>query len=137
MTPLQAREALHRAAAASEKVASSSRWTSTYLAVFALAFAAATMIIGLVQPPSLGMLIFGALWVMITLVMVRWANQQRVTRQGSCRRLPPYWLISGGVFAVVLFTGLAYWPGQVLYWIPAAVLVGVPMAIGAVRERQV
>lgn len=73
VSPLQAREASDRATAASAKVAISSRWTGTYLAVFALAFAAATMIIGLVQPPSLGMIIFGALWVTVTFVMVRWA----------------------------------------------------------------
>jgi hypothetical protein len=55
---------------------------------------------------------------------------------GSAWRTAPYWFGTTLLYTAALLVGLPDRGGQVSYWVPAAIVVAIPMAIGALLERR-
>lgn len=132
----QARAHLTRAAALDRDARRNSRWYGRYLATFAVAFAGLTLLLGLVPSLAVRVTLFATLWPVFVLGMVLWALRQRTASRNVGRRTVPYWVGSGGSYGIALIVGTPSRIGDVAYWVPAALLVAAPLAVGAWRESQ-
>jgi len=132
----EAGAALARADESARRVRSQARWMSTYLGVFSAGFGGLTLLLGLVEPLALRMTVVSVAWGLLVSGMVVWALRRPAGLRGTARRVTPYWLGTCGLYAVALFLGTPGRIGEPLYWIPAALIVAAPLAIGALRERR-
>ena len=108
---------------------------STYFTVFGLAFGAVTLILGLVQPFALRMTIFATCWPVLMIGMVLRARGQRAAPRGRFRGVWA-WITTGILYGVALVVGLSAFEGRVGYWMPAAVIVALPLCVAGWRERR-
>jgi hypothetical protein len=136
MTNEQAAADLARAEQANERVRSRARWMSAYLGVFAVGFGALTLILGLVTPLWLRMTISSVLWAPLVVGMVWWTRQQPAAPRDWCRRGGWGWAGTGVLYGAALWIGTPGLLGRVEYWVPAAVLVTIPLALAAWREHR-
>lgn len=136
MTRERAAADLDRARRAAGRVRTESRWMGTYLAVFAVGFGVLTLVLGLVSPLWLRMTVAGALWIPLVVGMVVWAVRRRASDRGTGRRVLWGWLGTGGLYALALVVGTPARLGEPLYWVPAAVVVALPLAAAAWREAR-
>ncbi len=136
MTRERAAADLARAGRAADHVRGESRWMVRYLAVFAAGFAVLTLVLGLVEPLWLRLTVAGALWIPLVAGMVIWALSQRAAARGVGRRVVWGWVGSGGLYALALTVGTPGLLGNALYWVPAAVVVALPLAVVAWREAR-
>lgn len=103
-----------------------------YLAVPGAGFAVMTLVLGLT---SLGPAVLPAIFIPVMMVGV-WASRQPAVMANTGRRLAPYWVGTGLLYAVALAVGINRFKGEPGYWVPAAILVGAPLIIGAWRESR-
>lgn len=136
MTRERAAADLAHAEQAAGRIRLESGWMARYLAVFAAGFGTLTLILGLVEPFWLRMTISGVLWVALVTGMVVWASRRRAAPSGGMRRTVWGWIGTGVSYAVALFVGTPAQLGNVAYWVPAAVVVALPLAVVAWRERR-
>ncbi|MGX4695207.1 hypothetical protein [Streptomyces sp. JNUCC 63] len=135
MTPEAAREALRCAAGASERLRVRARWASTKLVVFGVGIGLVTAAVGLIESKLLKAVVFAA-WGVLAVVMSVWERRRLAHLSGTGRRISPYWGGSFALYGVALAVGSDETIGDLAYWLPAGVIVALPMLIGAVRERR-
>jgi len=135
LTREQAAAELARADTAAGRVHARSRWIATFLAVFGVGFGALTLLLGLVQPFALRMTIFAVCWPILIIGMVIWSRRQPAAPRG---RLVGVWgwVGTGVLYGVALFVGTPALIGRAEYWVPAAVVVALPLCIAGWRERR-
>jgi hypothetical protein len=136
ITPDEARAALDSAVTASGRVRAQARWMSTYMAVFAVAFLLLTLVVGLVESTPIRLTVGIGGWFVLVVVMMWWISRRTAMLTGSAWRTAPYWLGTVLLYTAALIVGLPDREGQVTYWVPAAIIVALPMAIGALLERR-
>lgn len=136
LTSEQAAAELARADRMAGRVQDRSRWMATYLGVFAAGFGAVTLIVGLVAPLWLRMTIFGVLWTCLVVGMVIWSRLQPAVPRAQCRRGAWGWVGTAVLYAAAVWIGTPGLFGQVVFWLPAAVLVATPLAVAAWREHR-
>lgn len=136
ITREQAAAELDRAERAAALVRRQSRWMARYLGVFAAGFGALTLILGLVEPLWLRMTVSGVLWAGLVLGMVLWANRRPATARGAGHRGLWGWIGTCALYGVALFVGTPGHLGEVAFWVPAAVVVAIPLAIAAWQEAR-
>jgi hypothetical protein len=134
LTPDDARAALAGAASSASRLRHRARWAGTKLLVFGLGMGLVTLSVGLVESTLLGAAVFAA-WGLLALAMSRWARRRTAHLPGTEARTAPYWATSMALYAVSIAAG-GHEDGDATYWVPAAVVVTVPMLVGAVRERR-
>ena len=129
MSREDAAAALQKAGRASESVRRDSRWAARYLVLFALAFAAAMLVFGLVPDIRVSMPIFITMWVPLVIAATTWANRQRSAPLRLGRWFGAAFAGTGVLYAAGLFIGLAWQRGNPLFWIPAALVAAAPMLV--------
>lgn len=127
---------LTRAETATGRLRDESRWAVRYLAVFAVGFAVLTLVLGLVFPLGLRMTVAGVLWLPLVSGMVVWATRHRAAPRGIGWPFAWGFGLSGALYALVLVVGTPAQLGNVAYWVPGAVLAGLPLAVAAVRQAR-
>lgn len=136
VTREQAASDLADADRAAGRVRRQSRWMARYMGAFAAGFAVLTLILGLVEPRWLSWPASGVLWAGLTTAMVVWANRRPATARGVGRRALWGWLGTGVLYGVALFAGIPGQLGNLAYWLPAAAVVALPLAVAAWREAR-
>lgn len=136
LTRDQAATDLAHARRSAGRVRAEARWFVRYLVVFAAGFGVLTLVLGLVEPLWLRLTVSGVLWLPLVAGMAWWASRQRATTSGVGRRALPGWIGTGGLYAVALFVGTPDQLGRPAYWVPAAVVVTLPLAVTAWRESR-
>jgi hypothetical protein len=131
----QARADLRRIEAVTGRVRAEADWIPGYLAFFAVAFGGVTLLLGLLQPAWVRMLAFPVIWPVVVLTAVLRVRRRAAAPRAAGRRMAPYWITAMIFYAIALVAGTPGRLGQVAYWVPAAVIVAAPFAVGAVRER--
>lgn len=135
LTPEDARAALGAAAASSARVRGPARWMSVYLGVFGLGFGVLTLLLGLVhERPLRAVLLAG--WAVLCLAVVAWAARRPAHLAGTGARTGRYWMLTAVLYGIALAAGLPQEDAGLGYWLPAAVVVALPMLVGAVREAR-
>lgn len=134
MTPEDARSALSDAAASADRLRARARWASTKMLVFGVGIALVTLAVGLVESTVLGLTVF-AVWGALVLAMSRWERRRAAHLPGTGERVRPLWALSLMLYAVSIAAGTTN-DGDLTYWGPAAVVVALPLLVGAVRERR-
>lgn len=135
LTREQAAAEVVRAGLAASQVHSRARWMGVYFAVFGVFFGAATLLLGLVQPLALRMVIFSVCLPVLLAAMVWWSLRQGAVPRGRLRGLWA-WISTGVLYAVALVVGLSRWEGQAWFWVPAAIIVALPLCVAGWRERR-
>ena len=134
ITPSDARSAIGAAESAAARTRRSARWVAKYIGVFGAGFAAMTLLLGLTRLSTNIPAVLPTLWGGLIVVMLIWAHRQRAIASGLGRRIPFYFIASGLLYTVALVVGITRFKGEPAYWIPAAIIVGAPMIVGAWRE---
>jgi hypothetical protein len=134
LTPDDARAALAGAASSASRLRRRARWASTKLLIFGVGMGLVTLSVGLIESKLVGAAVFAA-WGALALGMSRWARRRTAHLPGTEARTAPYWATSMAFYAVSIAAGGDSY-GDPTYWVPAAVVVAVPMLVGAVRERR-
>ncbi len=106
------------------------------MAVYSAGFIALVLVLGLVENVPVRVWIASVGWIGLMVATVFWARRRRATLPGTGWRTAPYWIATSVLYATVNIVGAHGRQGQVWYWVPAAVVVALPLAIGAVRERR-
>ena len=127
---------LARAATATDRIRDESRWAVRYFAVFAVGWPALVLVLGLVSPLWLRLTIAGVLWIPLVTGMVVWARRRRASSRGMAWRHSAAFGVTGALYVAALFVGTPAQLGNAAYWIPAAVVVGLPMVVAAVLEAR-
>ena len=135
MTPAAARDALVSAAMASQKLRARARWSSTKLTVFGVGIGLVTATVGLVESKLLGAAVFAG-WGMLAGGMSLWERRRRAHLAGTRERIRPYWVAGFAFYGVAVATASGKTSGDLTHWLPAGVIVSLPMLIGAWRERR-
>lgn len=124
-----------RGLAASSRTASG--WYATYMAVavFGVGFAFLTLLIGLGPegPGFIGLAL--AAGAVLTVAALVWAGRRPVGPHAPARLVVPAWVSSGVLYGVALFAGLT-WFTSPLHWVATAVVVALPLLLGAARVRR-
>lgn len=120
MTPEAARAALADAARTSDRLRARARWAST---------------IGLAESKLLGATVFVA-WGVLVAATAWWERRRTAHLAGTRERTSRYWALSFALYAVAIACGVARPDGDTAFWLPAAVVVALPMLVGAARERR-
>lgn len=134
MTPQAARDALRSAADASQRLRARARWASTKLVVFGVGIGLVTAAVGLIESKLLGAAVFAA-WGALAVIMSMWERRRLAHLSGTRQRINPYWAGSFTLYGVAVAVGTAETVGDRAYWLPAGLIVALPMLIGALRER--
>lgn len=106
--------------------------SAAYFAVCGAGFAMTPLLLGLTH---LGPAVLPAIFIPMGLVGI-WASRQPAFLAGSGRRVALCFIGSGLLYTVALVVGINRFKGEPGYWIPAAILVGAPLMIGAWRESR-
>ena len=93
-----------------------------------------TLLLGLTRLSTNIPAVLPTLWGGLIVVMLIWAHRQRAIASGLGRRVPFYFIASRLLYTVALVVGITRFKGEPAYWIPAAIIVGAPMIVGAWRE---
>jgi len=133
LTPDEARTTLEGAALSADRLRRRARWASTKLLVFAAGMGLVTLAVGLVESKLLGAAVFIA-WGALAWGMSRWERRRTAHLPGTRARTTPYWSTGFALYAVAIAAGTRS-EGDATYWVPAAVVVALPLLVGAVRER--
>ncbi len=135
MTPEAARDALLSAASTSQKLRARARWGSTKLAVFGVGIGLVTASVGLIESKMLGAAVFAG-WLVLAGGMTVWERSRVAHLPGTRERISRYWVGSFAFYGVALAVGTSQKSADVTYWLPAGMIVAMPMLIGALRERR-
>jgi hypothetical protein len=126
---------LARADRATRRMHDRARWLSNYFAVFGLYIGSQTLLLGLVQPLALRMTIFAVCLPVVLGGLIFWARRQGAVPRGRLRRLWA-WLGSSLLYGGALIAGTPRLEGQVWYWVPAAIVVALPLGVASWLERR-
>ena len=129
-----ARDALLAAARSSERLRLRARWASTKLTVFGVAIGLVTVAVGLIESKLLGAAVFGG-WLVLVVGMSGWERSRLAHLPGTRERTSRYWATSFAFYGVALAVGSGEASADSAYWLPAGVIVALPMLVGAFRER--
>jgi len=135
LTREQAAAELARADTAAGRVRAGSRWIATYLVLFGVGFGALTLLIGLVQPPALRITIFAVCWPVLIVGTVIWSRRQPAAPRGRTVSIWG-WIGTGGLYGLALFVGTPGFVGRAEYWVPAALLVALPLCVAGWWEHR-
>ncbi len=108
---------------------------SAYLGVFAVAWPVPTFVIGMGSRTAMAYTMI-IVWTLVVIATVLWSRRRPATLRGAGRRMMPFWGATAAVYGSVLATGLPEQKGELGYWIPASLAVGLPLAIAAWRESR-
>ena len=136
MTPDAARDALDSAAAAHAGVREKASWMSTYLIAFGLGVGGAAILLGMVESFWWRIGLFLVIWLAFVAAMVRWAATRPAALRTSMRRTAPGWIGTGALYAIALFLGTGRFQGELRFWLPAAVVIALPLVVVGLRERR-
>ncbi len=127
---------LARAATATDRVRDESRWAVRYFALLGAGWAAITLVLGLVFPLWLRMTVAGVLWIPLVTGLVVWAVRRRASSRGVARHNA--WAIGATsvLYGAAIIIGTPGQLGNAAYWVPAAVLAALPLAVAAVLEAR-
>jgi hypothetical protein len=129
-----ARDALLAADRSSQRLRHRARWASTKLTVFGIAIGLVTVAVGLIESKLLGAGVFGG-WLALVAGMSWWERSRLAHLPGTRKRTSRYWATSFAFYGVALAVGVGEASGDRTYWLPAGVIVALPMLVGAFRER--
>ncbi len=127
---------LARADLATARVRREARWAVRYLAVFAVGFAVLTLVLGMVFPLWLRLTVAGALWIPLVTGTVLWAKRRRASSRGVGTRLGWAFGLTGALYTAAVVVGTPAQLGNTAYWLPAALVVALPMAVAARLEAR-
>ena len=130
-----ARDALLAAARSAERLRLRARWASTKLTVFGIAIGLVTVAVGLIDSKLLGAAVFGG-WLALVVGMSWWERRRLAHLPGTRKRTSRYSATSFAFYGVALAVGIGQASGDRTYWLPAGVIVALPMLVGAFRERR-
>jgi fatty acid desaturase len=133
LTPEQAQEALARAAESSRRVRSRASSVRVYSWVNALAWAASLIAYGFIGPWAIRLPVWFLLLAVPLLAVVRW----NMRRPASAVDKPPprggygayTWPMCGVEALAVIIGEVAHLHGRLAFWLPAAILVALPLTI--------
>ncbi len=128
-TPSEARRLLAEAARAQDRLGSRGGWIRRYLLVFAAAALVVFPLIGLGGTTGSAVAVGG--WLALVSLMSWWASRQTATERGGSRRNLAGFVVWGALYGLGLLLGFELFPGEPLYWLPAAVVVAAPLALAA------
>lgn len=135
----QAATELSQADAVARRVRDQSHWMTIFFAVFAVCFAAVTLIVGLVAPlPGMLAPVVVSTVVFVALLvagMVVWAWTRPAMPRGRGRGVWA-WAITAALYPAALNIGTSTHQTRPVYWIPAALIVAIPLTIAAWREHR-
>lgn len=134
LTADEARAALAGAASSAARLRQRARWASTQLMVLGLGMGLVTVGVGLIESKLLAAVVLAA-WVVLALVMCGWSRRRTAHLTGTKSRTARYWSLSFAFYAVAIAAGGDKY-GDPTYWVPAAVVVTLPMLVGSLRERR-
>ncbi|MFJ6002399.1 hypothetical protein [Arthrobacter sp. NPDC092385] len=134
LTPDDARAALIGATSSAQRLRHRARWAGTKLLIFGTGMGLVTLAVGLVESKLLGAAVFLA-WGVLAVLMSRWARRRTAHLPGTSTRIAPYWALGFAFYAVAIAAGGDEY-GNPGYWVPAAVVVALPMLVGSIRERR-
>jgi hypothetical protein len=134
LTPEDARAALAGAAASATRLRARARWASTKLLIFGAGMGLVTLSVGMLESKLLGAAVFAA-WGALAFGMSRWERRRTAHLPGTGARTGPYWSTSIALYAVAIAAGTEQ-SSDPTYWIPVALVVPLPLLVGAVRERR-
>ena len=134
LTPADARAALVAASSSAARLRARARWASTKLLVLGIGMGLVTLAVGMLESRLLGAAVFAA-WGVLALGMCQWERRRTAHLPGTRSRTAPYWSTSIALYAVAIAAGTEQ-SSDPTYWLPAALVVPVPLLVGAVRERR-
>ena len=109
-----------------------SSWYRRYLLIYGIGSVLTALLVGLVPFP--GTVIGSGLWVVLCGGLEEWSRRQRVSRAGRSRR--HRWFI--GTWAVlwglVVIPGAVWFEGNPSWWVPGALVMGLPALVAWRRE---
>lgn len=131
-----AANALARAEDLDAAVRRESRWYVRYLVAFGIATVPAVTWAGFISGPR-SAVAFTVVWVgFVVGISVLYAGRQRVARRGYAR-LHFTWLAGWlAAYCAVLFPGVAWFHGELAWWLPGAVVVSLPCFVAAYLEAR-
>ena len=121
--------ALADAHTASAALAARGNWLRTYLLVFAAGSVTVVLLIGL--EGRRGATIATTLWLLLVAVMSWWGARQRVIPRGHKRRTLLAFGGWGVLYGATLLIGEYLFAGQPAFWVPAAAITAIPLALAA------
>jgi hypothetical protein len=130
-TPEQALAALGAARTAESRLRSRGGWDRAYLLGFALATVPLVLLVGLGDRTAT--IIGVGVWTVLAVTLALWSRFRTVRPPGQRPRLGRAFAIWTALYAVALAVGLPGFPGEPTFWIIAAVIVPLPLAISAFR----
>ncbi len=107
------------------------------MTAFGVGFGLLTVLTGLVGNTTWALGAMVAVWAAFTGVMVGWSSRQRATDRAAADRMGRWWVLTILLNGLVLATGLSYVGKVPAYWVPAGVVVTLPLLIGAAREHRI
>ena len=134
LTADDARAALSDAAASAARLRARARWASTKLLTFGIGMGLVTLAVGMLESKLLGAAVFAA-WGALAFGMSRWERSRTAHLPGTGARTAPYWSTSIAFYAVAIAAGTDR-SSDPTWWVPAALVVSLPLLVGAVRERR-
>ena len=105
-------------------------WYARYLTVFAVGFAAMTLLLGLGPQRTWWVAVLLGVWAVVVTAMVVWAGRRPVRPKIPPRYFVPGWIGTGTFYGVALFVGLDRDLPPWL-WLVAAVVVALPLLLSA------
>lgn len=123
--------ALTRAETLQRRVRRRSRWYVRYLQIYGAGAFVATLLLGL---GPRGVAASVAVWGAVVAALSAYAVRQPVSRHGFTRRhamIIASWAV---LYAAVLMPGVLWFEGELLWWLPGAVVVSLPAFLGARLE---
>lgn len=111
------------------------KWYVAYLVTYGVASFVLTLVLGMVAGPVAATIAITC-WGVVIGGLSAFAARQPVARRGFGRR---HGLVVGAwalLYGVVLLPGLAWFPGEPLWWVPGAILVSLPAFAGAILEAR-
>jgi hypothetical protein len=133
-TPEQAAEVLRASTATREHLAAQGRWPRRHLLVHAVAAVLVFAALGLGGETGIALGLTG--WLLLIAVTTIRSARQSVTERGGKARIRMGFLAWGVLYVAGLTIGDAQFPNNPWFWLPAALIVGSPLALAAWRHPQ-
>lgn len=111
------------------------KWYARYLTIFGIVTIPVVTWAGFLTGPLMAGM-FTVVWGGFVVGISVWGNRFGVTRRGF-QRTHFTWLASWfAVYCAVLFPGMAWFPGELAWWLPGGILTSIPCFVTAYREAQ-